>query len=409
MEGVCMKQVSVFLFMCFLFPTSVFAAPSLQAQVTELAKMVHELRQTVTIQQQEINALKEVRQIGPVPADQAAGTAASPRPSSASNGKWNPDIGVIGDIVFKHDSPKSDTEGADRLSVRELELVMGSYIDPYSRMDVNIAFSDFENAEIQEAYITRFGLPLETTARIGRSKPKVGKALVYHRDILDTVDYPLVIQRYFGLDGLNKTGVDLTKPLNLPLESSHEFTAGVIEGGNGEGGAAFGDARRRPTVYSHLKNFWDISDVTNFELGASHMIGSQDEDAGMETNVAGLDGTLIHLYGSDQRLKLQSELFYLNKKESLDENAVGTYALLDARFHKRWSTGLRFDLAEMVSNPLVNQGNDYGYTGYITFFQTEFARWRLQFSHVESASGKDDNQVFIQGIFAIGEHKHKLQ
>lgn len=402
-----MKQAVIFLLANFLFlQTSAFAAPTLEAQVSELTKMVHEMREIMAAQQIEINALKELKQVSSVPINQPA--PAPSRPSSASAGRWNPDIGVIGDVVFKHDSPKTDTEGSDRLSVRELELVMGSYIDPYSRMDVNIAFSDFEDVELQEAYITRFGLPLETTARIGRSKPKVGKALLYHRDILDTADYPLAIQRYFGLDGLNKTGVDFTKPLNLPFDSAHEFTVGVIEGANGEGGTAFGDSRRRPTIYSHLKNFWDISDVTNFELGASHMIGSQDADAGMETNVGALDGTLVHLYGPDQRIKFQNELFYLNKKETLDQSSIGAYSLLDVKFHKRWSTGLRFDYAELPATPFINPEYDHGYTGYITFFQTEFARWRVQFNRIESNSGKDDNQVLIQGIFAIGEHKHKL-
>ncbi len=305
-----MKQARFFLLLNFLFiQTSAFAAPTLETQVSELAKMVHEMREMMAAQQLEINALKELKQTASIPITQPDSTQTPP--ASSTRGRWNPDIGVIADVVYKHDDGKEDAEGSDRLSVRELELVMGSYIDPYSRMDVNIAFSDFEDVEVQEAYITRFGLPLETTARIGRSKPKVGKALIYHRDILDTADYPLAVQRYFGLDGLNKTGVDFTKPLNLPLDSAHEMSVGIIEGGNGEGGSAFGDTRRRPTIYSHLKNFWDLTDVTNFELGASHMIGSQDADAGMETNIAGVDGTLIHLYGPDQRIKFQNELFFL--------------------------------------------------------------------------------------------------
>ena len=384
------------------------ADSSLEAQVKELKLLVQELKQTVESQQQEINALKTSQEppVPPVPA-----TAALPQPpGSATRGRWNPDIGVIADTVLKLDSPKEDAEGADRISVRELELIFGSYVDPYSRLDVNIALSDFEDVHLQEAYLTRFGLPWDLTGRVGRFKPKVGKALLFHRDILDTADEPLVVQRYFGTDGLNKTGADLTKPLDLPFDSSHELVFGVIEGGGGEGGTAFGDARRRPTLYSHLKNFWDITDVTTFELGLSQMTGSKDEDAGFETNVAALDGTWIHLYGPDQRLKIQSELFYLNWDESLDEDLWGTYALLDNRFHKQWSAGARFDYVELVDNPPSNPDEfDIGYTGYLTFYQTEFARWRVQYSHIDLAGGEDDNQVLIQGIFAIGEHKHKLQ
>lgn len=387
------------------FPAGAQQVP-LEMQVQELRQMVLELRQTVAHQQEEIDALRTAPSAEPV--IQAA--SASPAPGSASRGKWNPDIGVIADTVLKLDSPKDDIDGADRISVRELELILGSAVDPYSRFDANIAFSDMEDVELQEAYLTRYGLPWETTMRVGRSKPKVGKALQYHRDILDTTDYPLVIQRYFGEDGLNKTGIDFTRPIDLPLESAHEMTVGVIEGGNGEDGTAFGDTRRRPTVYGHLRNFWDITDVTNFELGASHMTGSSDADVSFETNIAALDGTLIHLYGPDQRLKLQSELFYLDRDESQDEGQWGGYGLLDARFHKQWSSGVRLDYAELVEDGMSYPDNaDVGYTGYLTFYQTEFARWRLQFSHIDQADGDDDNQILIQGIFAIGEHKHKLQ
>ena len=403
-----MPRIILWVGLWFLLPqAAAYANMTLEARVNELNRAVQELRQTVAVQQKEIEILKTSQTItGPA---SVSSPALPSRPSSASGGRWNPDIGVIADMLFTHDTPREDTEGADRVSVRELELVMGSYVDPYSRLDVNIAFSDFEDVEVQEAYLTRFGLPWETTARIGRSKPKVGKALVYHRDILDTADYPLVVRRYFGLDGLNKTGVDFTKPLDLPFQSAHEISAGVIEGGNGEEGTAFGTARRRPTAYSHLKNFWDITDVTNFELGASHMIGSKDEDAGFETNVLGLDGTLLHYYGAEHRLKLQSELFHLNRADARNPNQLGAYGLFDVRFHKQWASGVRVDYADLVEDqPGDRGGSDTGFTGYLTFFQTEFARWRVQYSHIRSTSGKDDDQVMIQGIFAIGEHKHKL-
>lgn len=386
----------------------------LDLQVKELAQAVQELRQIVQTQQMEIAELKNGQGGGTPIGGAAAGTSsasAGGRPSTISSGRWNPDIGVIGDAVFKHDSPKNETDGSDRLSLRELELIVGSYVDPYSRFDASISFSDLEEVELHEAYLTRFGLPFDTTARIGRVKPKIGKALPAHRDTLETVDYPLVIRRYFGEDSMSKTGVDFTKPIDLPLDSAHEISVGVLEGGGGEGGTAFGESRRRPTVYSRLRNFRDVSDVTNFELGASHMIGSQDDDAGFETNVFGVDGTWIHLYGPDQRVKFQNELFHLRQRESEDKNRLGAYSLLDVRFHKRWSSGLRFDLAQIPNQPLrTNQGGtDAGITGYLTFFQTEFSRWRLQYTHIEATDGKDDDQVMIQGIFAIGEHKHKLQ
>ncbi len=372
------------------------AEPDLASQVEDLKKIVSELQQTVVRQQTEIDALKSKQPaIEPVAATPSA--AVGP-PGSATRGRWNPDIGVIADTVLKLDSAKTDTGGSDRISVRELELVMGSAVDPYSRFDASIGFTDLEEVELSEAYLTRYGLPLGATARIGRFNLKAGKSLAAHRDIIETVDYPLVIRRYFGEDGLHKTGLDLTAPLDLPVDSAHEIVVGVTEGGSGEGGLAFGDTRRRPTFYSHLRNFWDVNDVTTFELGATHMAGSEDADSAFETNIGGLDGTFLYLYGPDQRLKLQSELFYLNNDEAPDETLWGMYTIADVRFHKQWSTGFRYDHVD----------DDNGYTGYVTFHQTEFARWRLQATHTDIADGEDDNQIMVQGIFSIGEHKHKL-
>ncbi len=402
-----MKRVFSLLALTCLIQAPVFADTGLESQVQELKRIVQELQQTVQRQQTEIDSLKSASSEST--SDIEPSVASTPSVGSATRGRWNPDIGVIADTVLKLDSPKTDADGADRISVREMELVLGSAVDPYSRFDASIGFSDAEEVHLSEAYLTRFGLPLNSTARVGRFKPKVGKALFYHRDILETVDYPLAIQRYFGSDGSNKTGVDATLPLDLPLESFHEASFGILEGGNGEGGTAFGETRRRPTLYSHLRNFWDLSETATFEVGASHMAGSADADSAFETNIVGLDGTFLYLYGPEQRFKVQSELFYLNREGSLEEDLFGAYVLADVRFHKQWSSGFRFDYVEPVNNPLTNpEEEDIGYTGYLTFHQTEFVRWRVQATHIDQADGEDDNQIMVQGIFSIGEHKHKL-
>ncbi len=327
-------------------------------------------------------------------------------------GKWNPEIGVVGDVVFRLDSAKTDEEGADRVSLRELELILGSAVDPYSRFDATIAFSDSETPSLEEAYLTHFGLPLQITGRLGKFKPKIGKALSVHRDSLETVDEPLVIQKYFGIEGFNKSGMDFSKILDIPWPVTQQVALGALQGGNGEEGTAFGETERRPTIYSHLKNYVDLFEDTGLELGFSHMAGSRDEDEAFEVQVLGVDATLTQHFNASQSLKLQSEVFNLNRKETedLDGNVWGLYGLADLRFHPRWSTGFRYDYVQPVDNSSDNPRNaDKGYTGYLTFNQSEFARWRLQFTHTDLATGANDNQVMLQGTFSIGEHKHKVQ
>ncbi len=379
----------------------------LALQVRELTQTVRDLKLTVENQSREIAILKNQTP----PPFTTSGLVSSPAaPASRSlQGRWNPDIGVVADSVLKLDSPKADAEGADRLSVRELELVFGSAVDPYSRFDATISFSDFEAASLEEAYLTCFELPWDLKARIGRFKPRVGKAIPVHRDSLETVDEPLVIQRYFGLEGYNKTGLDVSKILDLPSPVTHEFTAGILEGGNSEGGTAFGSTKRRPTIYAHLKNYADINEATGLEAGGSYLVGSRDADSNFEVQILGLDGTWIHHLNSVQNVKLQGEVFHMNREETEDSSLWGAYGLVDFRINSQWAVGFRFDDVELVDNPVSNPNKaDIGYTGHLTFYQSEFARWRAQFSHIDLANGNDDNQVLLQGTFAIGEHKHKL-
>ncbi len=417
--------LTLFCALCILNkPAHANELANLTQEMRELRQMVGDLKVIVENQQKEIVYLKASKDARPpqLVSQQPGGFFQS----TAIQGKFNPDIGVMGDVVLKLDSPKEDTEGADRISVREIEILFGANVDPYSRFDSTIAFSDFEEAELEEMYLTRYELPWNVTGRVGKFRPKIGKTNAPHRDSLETVDEPLVIQRYFGLEGLSKSGADLTKILLFPTPMTHELNLGILEGGNGEDGTAFGESRRRPTLFGHLKNYLNISDMTGLELGGTYLAGSKDADSNFEVQIYGLDTTLIHRLDPNRYLKLQGELFYMNREESelrtededtgeilfhdLDGTLYGGFGLLHFRFHPQWSTGFRFDTVELVDNPLENPDKaDVGYTGYLTFYQTEFSRWRVQFSHIDLADGREDSQVMFQGTFIIGAHKDKLQ
>jgi hypothetical protein len=137
-----------------------------------------------------------------------------------------------------------------------------------------------------------------------------------------------------------------------------------------------------------------------------------------KTNVLGLDATLRHVINPNQDIKLQGETFYLDRRES--EPTIGTtdptgnfwggYGLFDFRLSSLWGTGFRYDYVEPIDRLLTDSNKaEIGYTGYLTFYQSEFARWRVQVSHIDKTTGENDNRVFLQGTFAIGDHKHKLQ
>ncbi|MBI2495760.1 MAG: hypothetical protein HYW10_04255 [Candidatus Omnitrophica bacterium] len=425
-----MKFLSFAVLVCLLCPQIVWAEPSdqafaaLQAEVQRLTTVVQQLNQTVQAQAERIRDLErqppQLAQVGPT---QAATSTGLQQQARASLSAFNPEIGMLADVLGQLSESSADTEGNDKLSVRELELVLGHPIDPYSRLDTTITFSDFEEPVVEEAYITHWGLPGEIKARLGRMRPKIGKASAIHRDSLETVDEPLVVTNYLGAEGLSRTGLELSGFLPLPWTAVvHELTAGVMEGGIGEGGALFGSTRRRPSFYAHLKNFWDISETSNLELGATYLVGSKDADARWEVNALGLDATFVHYVTPTNKLKWQNELYLQDRDEafsidedgartSFHENPWGLYSLVDYRFNPRFGFGGRFDYVEPVEAAPVRLARhaDTAWSGHLTFHQSEFARWRLQFRHTNFASGGDDNSVFLQGTVASGVHKHQLQ
>ncbi|MBI2174586.1 MAG: hypothetical protein HYU33_05265 [Candidatus Omnitrophica bacterium] len=397
---------------------------ALRQQVEQLTDVVQTLNDMVKVQAQRISELEQTSSS----AQQRAVLPSVPTPirqssSGANLSAFNPEIGVLADVVGQLSESSTDGEGNDKLSAREMELVFGHPIDPYSRLDVTASFSDFESASLEEAYITHWGLPEPLKARIGRFKPKVGKAVGLHRDSLDTVDEPLVVANYLGLEGLSRTGVELLGFLPMPWTAlTHELAGGIMEGGVGEGGTLFGEIRRRPSYYAHLKNFWDISEMTNAELGATYLTGSKDDDSDLEVQALGLDATLVHFITPTNKLKWQNEAYLQERDEAFSVAEDGTetlfrdtpwgfYTLLDYRLSPRFGIGSRFDYVEPIDvDPLtLVRAGDTAWSGYLTFYQSEFARWRMQFRHTHFARGGDDNTVFLQGTVAIGVHKHQLQ
>lgn len=429
--------VGALLFACSVISITVPAKAQSQATTSDIenlrASMV-KLEQMLAQQSQKLKALEAEQKL--VIEKKSLSTGKS---SVGSALPFNPEIGVVGDLVATATQSREDEEGNDRLAVRELELVMGADVDPYTRFDATVAFSDFEDVHLEEAYATLFGLPADFKVRLGRLRPKVGRTSPRHRDSLATVDEPLVIQRYFGVEGLSRTGVEVSNFVPTPWDNvAHEVILGVMEGGIGEEGTLFGSTSRQLSGYARLRNSWEISDSTDFELAGTYLLGSSDEDSAREVQGFGLDAVFNHHFNATNRLRLEAEALFQKRDEAAlaetghahedeeihDEESVpedehetsfrrspwGMYLLADYRLAQRWSTGVRWDYVQPVNfEDTFSRTADVGGSVYLTFHQSEFARWRVQYERLNFAEEGHDNRFFLQGTFAIGTHKHSLE
>lgn len=397
----------------------------LQSQVGDLTKTVQSQNEVIQNQTVRINALEQTKG---APAQQTQTTAGGLNVAGVSS-RFNPEIGVTGTVQGKLTQSTEDAEGNDTVSLKELELNFASVVDPFSRLDAIISFNDnleAQNVDIEEAYYTRWGLPLGFTGQIGKFRSKIGKENLMHLHQLPTADYPLVIQDFFGEEGLSSSGIRLQNTIPNPWDIPVEITGELLRGNNG---ASFSGISRRPIFNTHLKTYFQPTDNTGLELGWTTMFGDEnppvDDGTGTGTLVTlpeGQDRYGVKVYGGDatwtwylpagKRIEWQNEIYFQNRSSLVHANndPWGFYSLLDYKFSPRFSAGVRFDYLQPLD--VVDQHRQtVGISPYITFWQSEFSDFKLQYSRLEPANGDDkvDNAVYLQADFLIGAHKHPVQ
>jgi hypothetical protein len=402
---------------------------ALQESVKGLTSTVESLKSAVLTQNEIITRQTvriEVLESGRVVSEEATQPERAPKLLGLSQG-INPDIGLVGTVQTHLTENSEDAEGMDTIALKELELNVSQYVDPYSRLDAVIAFNDnleAQNVDIEEAYYTHWGLPFGFLGQIGKFRSKIGKQNLMHLEQLPTVNYPLVIRNFFGDEGLSSSGARLQNMVPNPWDIPIELTGEVLRGNNG---TSFSRVSRRPIFNTHLKSFFELTDDINLELGGTAMFGDENPPINNGTGALarpaeGQDRYGVHVYGADATLiwnlpenrvlKFQNEVYIQERSASVFANSdpVGFYSLLDFRFHPRFSAGVRFDYLEPLG---VIDGHTptTSISPYLTFWQSEFANFRVQYSHTDPADPgeKSDDAVFLAANIIIGSHKHPVQ
>jgi hypothetical protein len=353
----------------------------------------------------------------------------------SSNPRLLPDISAVGDFVADL-SPKGSTqEGGERIAVREVEVAIQAAVDPYFRGDVFLGISDEEGIAIEQAYLTATALPAQLEARLGRFIMPFGKQLTTHRHDLHTVEYPYVIQTFFGPEGLKGTGIYASRVFS-PLGFYQELIATAVD--------RFGEAPEDLTVaeapnkklsglgYSaRLRNYWDISESTNLELSFSGITGKREQPIGFEVDEINAVNRRQSVIAADvtyrwrplqrglyKSLILQAEVMQQRNPKSVPPFAVpdlitelliptgnftGGYAFGRYQVTRRSFLGARYDF---VKDPERDGANTRAVSGYLQFFPSEFSKLMAAYERFMPGGGeKALNRILLQATFAIGPHK----
>ena len=359
------------------------------------------------------------------------------------------DMGVAGDFVGAFAPYNVQKSGAgtfgsqtNRFFPREVELSFFGQVDPFARAEVRIEASE-EAAKgeitirLAEANLTLLTLPYGFQAKLGQMRNRYGLTNPIHEHDLPFVDRPNVLRNFFGDDGLVEKGVEVTwVPDFLPFYL--EALAGVF---NGDNETAFGYGRiNQPLVTGRLRTFVELSDTSAIQIGISGANG-QTADR-LSSTILGYD--VKYKYRPEgwlhPLLTLSSEgLYSIRRVEDLvtvttlvDTNgdgipdtpvttqvgkkstrrAFGWYLNSELQPWRRWAVGARYDASQFPTQP----GFEWAIEPYVTFFPSEFLRFRLAYKNTErdrtqispfnqnNATARAVNEVFFQATFILGAH-----
>src|SRR6184192_2127315 len=342
------------------------------------------------------------------------------------------DIGVTGDFVGN--LTQSNVEKAqggtfagqeNRFFPREVELSLFGQVDPYAYAEVRIETGEEARGQelgvkLAEASVTLLTLPLGTQAKFGQMRNRFGYSNVIHEHDLPWIDRPNVLRNFLGGEGLKEKGFEVTIVPALPFYL--EGLAGVF---NGDNETAFGRGTLRvPLFTGRLRTFLELGDANAMQLGMSVASGETGEkrrdtllgwEGRYKYRPEGLLHPLVTLTGeavySLRRVNVEvdtdgDDAIDLIKKREKDR--FGWYAGLEVQPFRRWAGGVRYDWSQFPVNP----GSERSVEPYITFWPSEFLRFRLAYKNTErthrdgfnlnDGSARHVDEVLVQGSFILG-------
>jgi hypothetical protein len=324
-------------------------------------------------------------------------------PTPATGNIFNPDIAVIGEF-FGHAGTDNPFEPRDTFALEEAEISFQAFVDPYARAKFFVAVGP-EGAEVEEGFAEFLTLPYGLTAKAGKLKATFGKANTWHTHVRPWVDQPLVIEHFFGEEGLADSGISATKIIPNPflyMEATGEVFSGHAEG-------VFEPRRQNDLFYNgHLKLFKDLTESTNLEVGTSYALGTAAAEDGIDSGdghsqFAGLDVSYRWkpLQTATRKGFIARMELMRNKRAGQSDSALGFYTSLDYQFAQRWLTGMRLDQAD---RPLDPGSTDRALSASLTFRPSEFSQLRAQIRRSRYAHELTATEILLQLQFAIGAH-----
>jgi hypothetical protein len=329
----------------------------------------------------------------------------------------NPELSATGDVIGTYTAPAA---GRNRFSAvpREFELGLQAVLDPYSYTKVFVSFHDEvaiagypaeEDAEdegghvhIEEGYFYYIGLPIGL--KIGKFRQEIGLYNRWHTHALFEIDRPLPTVAFLGDDGLIQTGLSFTLPVVTTGSGTH---TGTLEITRSQNEALFG-AAKEISFLGNIRSFWDLGASAYVEFGVSGVYGENHDAADpYDASLLALDFSFRwrpprQAMYKDFNLKAE---YYFARREFVGSELTGDGGSVQAnyRLNRRWIAGFRADYLDDYGAG----GEYYQLVPSLTWWQTEWVFFRLQYNYLKPRDGDGNHTVLFQTIWSVGPHRHE--
>jgi hypothetical protein len=345
--------------------------------------------------------LAALRAAASATSDSAASSAGS-RPQQARLGQnaLNPEISVTGD--FRASGYRNAPE--PNFVAREFEIGLQSALDPFTTAKITASFGA-DGAHIEEGYLFFPVLPGHIRLDLGRFRQEVGELNRWHLHAVPEDEYPLVVRRYSGGDGVSGTGASIYYTLPSGRLGTYEL---YLQGVTGDDSLLYAGGHH-PAVNAKLAAFWQLSRATYLMASLSGAYGTN-PDTSLRTTlgVAALRFTWRPPNrGTARELTMRGELWRLERKfNGAGAARLGGYGDMTWKMGPRWIIGVRGDYVQSP-DPVVS-AHEWAFTPSLTFWQSEFVFLRALWEHARDTAGATRDRLTLQAVFAMGPHKHEL-
>jgi hypothetical protein len=386
-----------------------------------------------------------------VAAVSAPAEAAAPSGGGANGNAFNPGIAVILNGLYVHHSLQPDSyvragfpqvagfgTGPQGFALGESEVSFAANIDDKFYGQLTLSYEDDNgkaSTDIEEAYIDTLALPNGFSVRAGRFFSNIGYLNSHHAHTDNFVDRPLAYQAFLG-DQYGDDGAQLrwVAPLDFFLELGGE----IFRGENFPAAGAQHSGAGAHTLFAHAGG--DVGADSSWLAGVSML---QARSAGADDGFSGNERLYLadatwkwapNGNTKDGGLTLRSEYFVDHRNGTLTAPVLApvsdaaldlTNPLLDApwtgdrrgvylesvyRLSRSWDVGYRFDkLWANAGDPYATGFDPVRHSVELTWRNSEFSFFRLQYSHDEPFRGLTDNVFYLQYDVSLGAHgAHKF-